>query len=109
MMFILWLLFLMLSLPQFWGMIWGLRNWWIVYAPRLFTHFSRRFEAFHQLFEAFRVPKSLGPDLRDPLEHLPLGHPAARGARRWLRPKEKGPALRKSMENARLESGIKMV
>ncbi|OLP94986.1 hypothetical protein AK812_SmicGene22949 [Symbiodinium microadriaticum] len=30
-MFVLWLLFLVLSLPQFWEAQWALRNWWILY------------------------------------------------------------------------------
>lgn len=39
-MFILWLLFLVLSLPQFWQMMWGFRKWWIVYGLTYATRWS---------------------------------------------------------------------
>eukprot|EP00434_Breviolum_minutum_P010349 symbB.v1.2.009132.t1/scaffold577.1/size258142/7 len=39
-MFILWLLFLVLSLPQFWQMLWGFRSFWIVYGLTYATRWS---------------------------------------------------------------------
>lgn len=39
-MFVLWLLFLVLSLPQFWEAQWALRNWWILYGLLYVTRWS---------------------------------------------------------------------